>query len=124
MPSAPLFSVIVPTYTRPAYLRACLGGFVAIEFPRNQFEIVVVDDGSPVSPQTLVDEFRDKFSISLITQQHAGPAAARNMGARCSRGVYLAFTDDDCVPSPGWLDALSEQFGLSADCLAGGPIVN
>ena len=124
MPSTPRFSVIIPTFNRPACLRACLNGFLGINFPRNQFEVVVVDDGSLVKPNDVVEPFREHLDISLITQQHAGPATARNTGATRARGSYLAFTDDDCVPSPGWLCALSYGLTESPECLVGGAIVN
>jgi GT2 family glycosyltransferase len=48
--------------------------------------------------------------VRLITQANAGPAAARNLGAVESRGEILLFTDDDCVPMPGWLAAMLAPF--------------
>jgi cellulose synthase/poly-beta-1,6-N-acetylglucosamine synthase-like glycosyltransferase len=46
----------------------------------------------------------------LITQANAGPAAARNRGALESHGAIILFTDDDCVPTPDWLEAMLQQF--------------
>jgi GT2 family glycosyltransferase len=105
-------------------LRACLNGFRRIEFPRDQFEIIVVDDGSPVFPEDLCERFRDEFTIKRVSQANAGPAAARNLGARHASGVNLAFIDDDCIPAPGWLSALNQQLIRLPDCLVGGSIVN
>jgi len=120
----PLFSVIIPTYARLASLEACLNGFCRSKFPRDRFEIIVVDDGSPVCPNHVAERFQDKLNITILSQPNAGPAVARNFGARHARGVYVAFIDDDCVPAPDWLSALSQQFSLSPDCLAGGSIIN
>jgi cellulose synthase/poly-beta-1,6-N-acetylglucosamine synthase-like glycosyltransferase len=48
--------------------------------------------------------------VGLINQANAGPAAARNRGAIEAHGAIILFTDDDCVPTPGWLDAMLEPF--------------
>lgn len=48
--------------------------------------------------------------VRLINQVNAGPAAARNRGALEARGAIILFTDDDCVPIPGWLDAMLKPF--------------
>jgi len=66
------------------------------------YEILVVDDGS----QDATAEVAETHGARVIRQTNAGPAAARNAGARAARGEVLAFTDADCEPSPGWLEAL------------------
>ncbi len=53
--------------------------------------------------------------VRLISQANAGPASARNRGAREARGRILLFTDDDCVPMPNWLDAMLACFKRSRD---------
>ena len=121
---SPHISVIIPTYRRPAFLEACLSGLCRSEFPPQRFEVIIVDDGSPVCPVDVCERFRTELNITLLNQRNAGPAAARNLGAQHARGVYLAFTDDDCVPAPTWLSALSQRLTHSPDCLAGGSIVN
>ena len=68
---------------------------------------MVVDDGST---DTTVELVRNYPSVRLLTQPNAGPAAARNRGASEARGSILVFTDDDCVPVRGWLEALLEPF--------------
>ena len=104
---APDVSVVVPTYNRPAQLQSCLGSLAASEYPRNRFEVIVVDDGGQTDLEAVVGRFRSSMNVSLMRIEHAGPAAARNAGARRARGEYLVFTDDDCVPSPEWLGALA-----------------
>src|SRR3712207_1403127 len=94
----PFFSVIVPTYERPAQLAACLGALARLDCPAASFEVIVVDDGSAAAPGRRLDEFRDLLDVRLLTQANAGPAAARNRGASEARGSFLAFTDDDCAP--------------------------
>ena len=118
------FSVVVPTYRRPEQLTRCLEGLSRLHFPRERFEVIVVDDGSPESHDTVVARWRGQLEIGLVVQQNAGPAAARNCGAARARRPFLAFIDDDCVPDPGWLRALSDVFDEAPEQLLGGCTVN
>ena len=117
-------SVVIPTHDRPAALDACLAGLAAQTLPSERFEVVVVDDGGSVELGHVVDRHGGSLSISLSRHPHAGPAAARNAGAERARGGQLAFTDDDCVPDPGWLEALVAAVGRSPGCLVGGRTEN
>ncbi|MEY4948463.1 MAG: hypothetical protein RL698_674 [Pseudomonadota bacterium] len=64
------------------------------------------------------------LTLKLLRQENTGPAAARNRGASEARGEFLAFTDDDCAPTPNWLRALSTQIVASPDCAVGGQTRN
>lgn len=116
----PFFSIITPTYARPDRLAACLQAIVRLRYPRECFEVLVVDDGSQAPPEALVASFARQCNVSLIMQPHAGPATARNTGAARAKGAYLAFTDDDCTPAPDWLQTLAARFAASPDCAIGG----
>jgi glycosyltransferase involved in cell wall biosynthesis len=120
----PFFSIIVPTYARPRQVAACLQSLVHLDYPRDRFEVVVVDDGSETPPEVVVAPFHDHLNITLLTQLHAGPAAARNTGAVQAKGKFLAFTDDDCAPAHDWLQALAERFATTPDPTIGGQILN
>jgi GT2 family glycosyltransferase len=120
----PVFSIIIPTYSRPEPLAACLQALSGLHYPRERFEVIVVDDGSPTPSKPVVESFRDRLQLTLLLQRHAGPAAARNAGAMRARGKYLAFTDDDCLPAADWLKALTTRFERAPDQLIGGRIVN
>ena len=117
------FSVVVPTRARPAQLAACLDALARQDYPREGFEVVVVDDGGP-TPGGVLERFAGRLDVALVTRPHAGPAAARNAGARRARAPFLAFTDDDCAPDPGWLKALAAQLTETPDRLVGGRTVN
>jgi glycosyltransferase involved in cell wall biosynthesis len=93
-------SIVIPTRDRPEALRRCLGAIAS-----DDLEIVVVDDGS-----------RDRGAVAAAVQEAggrlvrtpgAGPAAARNVGARAAGGEVICFTDDDCEPAAGWVTALA-----------------
>ena len=88
-------SIVIPTYGRPDQLAACLDSLEALDYPRDRFEVIVVDDGSPQP----LPPYGGALRVTLVRQAHAGPAAARNTGAAASRGRWLAFTDDDCRPA-------------------------
>lgn len=122
--SSPFISVIIPTYERVGQLSVCLAALAAQTYPLDRFEVLVVDDGSATSPEAVVDPYRDQLNVQLLTQRHAGPAAARNYGAAYAKGSFLAFTDDDCAPEPGWLRSLATCFLSCSDCAVGGRTIN
>ncbi len=86
--------------------------------------MIVVDDGSENPPEAIVQSFRHALPVRLVRVSHAGPAAARNAGAAVARGRYLAFTDDDCRPTTGWLQALGSHLDEDPGSLVGGRTVN
>jgi glycosyltransferase involved in cell wall biosynthesis len=120
----PFFSIIVPTYNRPKQLVICLQSLTRLDYPRNQLEVIVIDDGSDTSLQPVVDCFSNHLDVTLLNQTHAGPAAARNTGAERAKGEFLAFTDDDCTPTPDWLQKLAERYTEVPEHVIGGRILN
>jgi len=114
------FSIIVPTYNRPKRLAACLQSLARLDYPRDCFEVIVVDDGSKTPLKTVVASFDDKLDITLVTQSNRGPATARNTGASQAKGEFLVFTDDDCTPAKDWLRLLASRFTKTPDCAIGG----
>jgi GT2 family glycosyltransferase len=120
----PTFSVIVPTFRRPAALARCLEALASQTIPRERFEVVVADDGSEVPPRDVVAAFTDRLGITLVEAPHGGPAAARNAAVSRAHGRYLALTDDDCVPAPTWLAALERTLARHPDALVGGRVEN
>jgi glycosyltransferase involved in cell wall biosynthesis len=118
------FSIIVPTYNRPGELACCLESLAAIDFPKDRFEVIVIDDGGSLSVDPVVSRWVDSLRITALHETNGGPARARNSGARMAAGKFLAFTDDDCEPSPDWLSAF---FGILRDepgAMVGGRTVN
>jgi GT2 family glycosyltransferase len=120
----PTFSIVVPTHARLGQLAACLSALAQLNYSRDEFEVIVVDDGSPLLPMEIVHRFADQMAVRLIAQTRAGPAAARNAGAANATGDYLAFTDDDCTPDPNWLHALAAALKSWPDIGVGGQTIN
>ncbi len=111
----PFFSIIIPTYNRPKQLGLCLGALSELNYPRDRFEVIVVDDGSMVSPEGVISSFNNTLCIRFISQKNAGCSVARNKGAALAKGDFLAFTDDDCLPAPDWLRNMAESLARSPD---------
>src|SRR4051812_39670363 len=101
-------SVVVPTYRRPDLLDRCLSALVAQDFDPAACEVIVADDAAGDETRRQVEKWAgaSRFALRYVAvgPPH-GPAAARNAGWRAARGEVVAFTDDDCVPDPGWLRA-------------------
>jgi glycosyltransferase involved in cell wall biosynthesis len=118
------FSIIIPTYNRPDRLQTCLNSLTRLNYPRDRFEVIVVDDGSAKPLESVVLPFKEKLNLQLIRQDNSGPAAARNTGATKARGKFLVFTDDDCQSDRNWLKAIETSFQENPDCLLGGHTIN
>jgi glycosyltransferase involved in cell wall biosynthesis len=121
----PRVSVVIPTYRRPDLLAKCLERLLAQQFPADEFEIIVADDGPDASTRQLVESLqqsnRPRITYVPVTATQ-GPAGARNAGWRMAAAEIIAFTDDDCLPDPHWL-AAGVQALENADAATGKTIV-
>jgi GT2 family glycosyltransferase len=100
--------VVVATYNRAALLERLLDALAAQEGVA-RFEVIVVSDASTDATADVLAARAATFPVPLLTmrqERNAGPAAARNRGWRTARAPIIAFTDDDCRPSPRWLASL------------------
>lgn len=119
-----LTSVIIPTRNRPRAVKSCLDALAEQTLPHGSFEVIVVDDDS--EPPLALDPARwaEKFDLKLLRQQNTGPAGARNRGVAEARGEFIAFTDDDCLPTPIWLEKLVAALRAQPEALVGGSTFN
>jgi glycosyltransferase involved in cell wall biosynthesis len=102
-------SVVVPTCNRAARMERLLGALAAQDLDE-PFEVVVVDDASTDDTVARLESFLTTLDlpVTLLTSAaNTGPAGARNRGWLAAGGDLIAFTDDDCVPDPGWLRTLA-----------------
>ena len=100
----PLFSVIIPTYNRAAYLPTALASVFAQAC--TDFEIIVVDDGSTDTTPAMLAAYGNR--IRVLRQANQGPGVARNLGATAARGIYLAYLDSDDLWFPWTLSVYAE----------------
>lgn len=113
-------SMVVPTKDRPGKLRSCLAALRAAS--STHAELVVVDDGS--AEREVVTEIAQEAGARLVRLGGRGPAAARNAGVAAASGEVVCFTDDDCEPQAGWVEALTAPIlAGQAQCAAGRTVV-
>jgi glycosyltransferase involved in cell wall biosynthesis len=104
-------SVIVCTRNRCAALAQLLESLTRLATPRDlSWELVIVDNGSTDGTAVLLDSFAERIPMSRVFEPCKGLSRARNAGLHAARGEILAFTDDDCIPSPDWLSEIVVQF--------------
>ena len=111
--SDPKVSVIVPVYNGAAIIQRCLDAVASQQLAPDHFELIVVDDGSKDQTAEVVQSWfvaHPQIRGRYVHQTNAGPAAARNHGAQVASAPLLLFTDGDCAPTEGWIEALSAPF--------------
>lgn len=114
----PKYSVIIPTYNRAKNLALTLGSVCNQTLPIEKYEIIVVDDGSTDNTKEVVLDFQKKHpqsNIHYFYEQNGGPAKARNLGIKESKGEIIFFTDDDCVVPPNWMATLLDGYRRHPD---------
>ncbi len=110
----PLISVIIPTHFRTERLRHLLVTLEKQTLEPNKFEVIVVT--SPLDPSlAFLKEFKSSFALKVFTttedpEMGRNVSLKRNKGAGQAQGSWLAFTDDDCLPSPLWLESCLKYF--------------
>lgn len=113
---SPAVTVVVPTRDRPDSLAECLA---ALERQTaSSYEVVVVDDGS-VDGDAVARVVAAAPHARLVVGAGHGPAAARNLGATAAAAPIVCFTDDDCRPESGWLEAIVAAVEGGARAVAG-----
>ncbi|HEY9844614.1 MAG TPA: glycosyltransferase [Candidatus Caenarcaniphilales bacterium] len=111
------FSIIIPTYHRNDLLASCLDCLApgVQTLPPEQYEVIVTDDGFQSTAEEII---RERYPwVNWVAGPRRGPAANRNNGAKHARGEWLAFTDDDCLPDPQWLEAYAAATVAQIDYL-------
>jgi glycosyltransferase involved in cell wall biosynthesis len=114
----PIVSVIIPHFNDLANLERCLNLLAVQTLPRNQFEVVVADNNSRCGLNEVERVCGDLARVIPAPIQGAG--AARNAAVEASRGLYLAFIDSDCRPTPSWLE--NGLAALSSAQIVGGQV--
>ena len=117
-------SIVIATYNRSQMLRRALLSLDVLDFPKNRYEVIVVDDGSEDgTAETVSRTSRDvSFKLSYHRQENRKAGAARNLGIRHAKGEIIAFVDDDMIMPSEWLRKLLEPFRSDPEIgAAGGP---
>jgi len=100
------YSVIIPAFNAGKTLPDTLVALKQQSVSPDEYEVIVVDDGSTDETAALAH----RFGAQCITQPNRGPAAARNHGVRVARGEIILFTDADCIPDRDWIRQMTLPF--------------
>lgn len=106
-----MVSIVIPAYNAERTIGDCLKALSEQDFT-GDFEVIVVDDGSSDSTPGIASRFEN---VRLLKQENAGPAAARNKGAKEAKGEIILFTDSDCVPEGDWVSQMVRPFEEAPD---------
>lgn len=113
------YSFIIPVYNRPDEVDELLQSLT--EQTLDDFEVLVVEDGSSVPCEQVVEKYRTQLDVHYYNKPNSGPGQTRNFGAERSRGEYLLILDSDCVLPPGYLAAVDEELKREPADAFGGP---
>ncbi|MCU0356932.1 MAG: glycosyltransferase [Cyclobacteriaceae bacterium] len=119
MKATPRYSVIVPVYNRPEELRELLDSLTRQTV--RDFEVIIVEDGSSVTSEPVVDAFRDQLKIEYIVKPNTGPGPSRNMGFSRARGEYFVVFDSDCILPSHYFEAVDTYRQVEHFDAWGGP---
>lgn len=94
-------SIIVTVYNREKYIERCLRSLLAQGLDKEQYEIVVVNDGSTDRSEEIITELAKEYSeIRLVNKENSGVADTRNVGLESARGTYITYVDSDDFLEP------------------------
>ncbi len=108
-------SIIVPVYKVEPYLKKCIDSILQQTF--TDFELILVDDGSPDSCGIICDEYAQKDKrIKVIHKENGGLSDARNAGIDIAQGIYVGFVDsDDCIAPDMYQSLMNDMITREAD---------
>ena len=119
-------SLIIPTYNRAELLKRALESALNLDYPGEEYEIIVVDNNSSDGTAAVVKETRRNHPghrLICVREERLGLHNARHAGSRVAQGNILLFTDDDATFDRGWLRAYAEAFDAHPEmAAAGGPV--
>lgn len=99
-------SAIICTHNRADYLKKAIQSLADQTLPREQYEVVVVDNGSTDDTKAIVESFEHFENLRYIYEPTLGLSQARNTGWQNARGEHIAFLDDDAIACPEWLERI------------------
>ena len=113
------FSLIIPVYNRPDEVEELLESLSQTDYKEN-FEIVLVEDGSTIKCEEVIQKYERNLTISYFYKENSGPGDSRNYGMQKAKGDYFIIFDSDCIIPKQYLNevdkALKENY---VDCFGG-----
>jgi glycosyltransferase involved in cell wall biosynthesis len=117
------YSIIIPSYNRVDEILELLESIKSLDFPKENFEVIVIDDGSTDATMLFLQEFNENapYNFSYYSQANQGPGAARNLGMQHSKGDFLIFVDSDVTVPNQWLAEIEKKINEQQADAFGGP---
>lgn len=115
----PKYSVIVPVYNRPQEADELLESLT--QQTKKDFEVIIVEDGSTIRCDVVVDRYRDRLTIQYFFKPNSGPGPSRNFGYARAQGQYLVVFDSDCILPPEYFEAVDRALAENHWDAWGGP---
>jgi len=117
-------SIIIPTYNRINSLKRVVAALEKQVYPRADFEVVVISDGSTDGTAEFLNQLTTPLNLVAIQQENGGPASARNHGLQIACGDIIIFLDDDVIPQPTLIQEHMRIFQEQGDHVIGlGPMI-
>lgn len=113
------YSFIIPVYNRPQEIQELLESMSKIDFHRD-FEIVIVEDGSSISSESVIKGFKN-LNISYYKKENSGPGDSRNYGMKRAKGNYFIILDSDCLLPSNYLQVADKFLNSNFVHCFGGP---
>ncbi len=113
------YSVIIPVYNRPDEVSELLASIASQSL--RDFEVLVVEDGSSIKCEDIVNQYAEKLDIKYLFKENGGPAMARNYAAERAEGEYLLILDSDTVLPEGYFEAIESFLSDNTPDAFGGP---
>jgi len=117
----PFISVVIVTLNRREKLRNCLNSVYKLAYPASRFEVIVVDGDSKDGTREMI--ISDFPKARLVVEKRNGLPYARNTGWKHAKGMFVAYTDDDCIVDKSWLTSLVNGFTSIEIGAVGGPLL-
>ncbi|UPT70553.1 MAG: glycosyltransferase [Flavobacterium sp. JAD_PAG50586_2] len=113
------FSIIIPVYNRPDEIKELLDSLLVSDYDE-EYEIVIVEDGSTTTCEKEVQIFKDKLNISYHFKENSGPGDSRNYGMKVAKGDYFIIFDSDCIIPSQYLSEVDKELTTNyVDCFGG-----
>lgn len=113
------YSFVIPVYNRPQEVYELLESMTHMTFPHD-YEVVVVEDGSKETSESVVQQFSDRLNISYYYKDNSGPGPSRNYGMHRAKGNYFIILDSDCLLPPHYLTEVDTFLSTTYyDCFGG-----
>jgi len=115
-------SVIIPALNEAEMIGQCLDCLAGSNFPRNAFEVIVVDNGSTDRTVEIAQSYSRQLRITVLQEPGVNISALRNLGAGAAKGEILAFLDADCLVPADWLENADQNLRTDSEGIIGGNI--